>query len=59
MENPKDIQEKINEFGFKYSKGESLLSIVSAMFDYMTDEERVELMERYDVNVGCKNANML
>ena len=33
------------------------IHIVSNCFDLLTDEERIEIMDRYDKNVGCKNEN--
>lgn len=33
------------------------IHIVSNCFDKLTDEERIEIMDRYDKNIGTRNDN--
>jgi hypothetical protein len=33
------------------------IHIVSICFDKLTDEERIEIMDRYDKNIGTRNDN--
>lgn len=43
--------------GAEWMLGQLRLSAVIDSFDSLTNEQRLEIMDRYDKNVGCKNEN--
>lgn len=43
--------------GAEWMQEQLCLSAVIDSFDSLTDEQRLEIMDRYDKNVGCKIEN--